>query len=542
MFKTLLMSFFVSSMTWAADKTITCSNGACSTSFAPQTQLEKPQYSAIEVGSNQDNILVSVPNGSEPRSLRLSVTNGAFPGKNLTIDLSSNRATDNAGNLIVIGDTFNNLSLKANGYSGARGKNASELCAERFRSGQYGVDSKNFFEQRRQADPSLTLARCDRLDLNYLQSFKFTCDDPNAQLFTVSDPQVEVNRLKFRAQCSGVSAQDVCIKKRITISCRWRHYSQASCGKGCVTKTYLTTFSNRDRRDDETVMMADLGSRTWQGYCEQVVQKPPQCPSGYCDLESYSTNYSYGTSTLRYYAVDRAASRTVSNVAAPPAGYDAVQTGYFTDWHLKVEAAFTACSGSYTYVSSIYKQKIAYDMTGNDCSKNDISVEEDPYKKIPFVFTQYIQDPDFGRDTLTCTSTNCPVNSTVSEFNKSLEEIVPENGSNGTQQGYGLAFVYDVQTVSTQSVPGSAGAGGQNDIPVLSNLRYCVSVMDAVSQGNNSTYAKSPSVTFRKYNWTALKSASGGNAGVPPNVSDNGIKVYRKLDDSVRYMLSKELL
>jgi hypothetical protein len=153
-----------------------------------------------------------------------------------------------------------------------------------------------------------------------------------------------------------------------------------------------------------------------------------------------------------------------------------------------------------------------------------------------------IQDPAFGREQLICTPGTCPVSSTVSEFNRNIEEVVPENGSNGTQQGYGIALVYDVQNVSTSAIPGAAGAGGKNDLPVLTNLRYCVKVSDAVTAGDTSNYAKSPFVSFKKYNWTALKSASGGNAGTPPTASDNGVKIYRKLDDSVRYMLSKELL
>ena len=544
MVRTLLLSILFVVPSWAqTTKTISCSNSTCSASFAPQSQLEKPLYSAIEVGNNTENIQVTVPAGAAPRSIRLSVNNGAFPGKNLSIDLSANRATDNAGNIVVIGDTFTNLTIKANGFSGARGKDASELCSERFRAGQYGLDAKNFFEQRRQADPSLTLSRCDRLDLNYLQSFKFTCDDPNAQTFTVEDPQVEVNRLRFRAQCSGVSAQDVCVKKRSTIACRWRHYSVSSCGKGCETKSYLTTYGFGYRRDDDMTINTEIGSRTWQVYCEQTVGKPTgsQCPSGRCDLESYSQSFNNDT-VVRRYAVNRDTGATLNAATTVPADYDTISTGYYNDWDLRVNPAFTSCSGSYSYVSSIYKQKIAYDPTGNDCSKNDINVPEDPYKKIPFVFTQWVQMPEFGQDTLYCAATNCPVNSTVSEFNKSLEEIVPENGSNGTQQGYGLAFVYDVQNYNTQSIPGAAGAGGKNDIPILTNLRYCVRVQDARTQGENSTYAKDPQVTFRKYNWTALKSASGGNAGTPPNVSENAVKVYRKLDDSVRYLLSKELL
>src|SRR5690606_26757903 len=127
------------------------------------------------------------------------------------------------------------------------------------------------------------------------------------------------------------------------------------------------------------------------------------------------------------------------------------------------------------------------------------------------------------REQLICAPSSCPVSSTVSEFNRSLEELYPESGSNGTQQGYGIAFVYDVQNVSVDAQPGAAGAGGKNDIPVLTSMRYCVKVSDAVSDGDLSSYAKTPFVSFRKYNWTALRSSSGGNAGTPPVASDNSV-------------------
>lgn len=541
-----LLFLLVGAPAMGADKIIQCSNSTCSANFAPQSQLEKPNYSAIEVGANQDNIVVSVPANSAPRSVRLSVQNGAFPGKNLNVNLSSTRASDNAGSVVIIGDTFNNLVVQSNGYNGSRGKDASELCAERFRAGQYGVDSKSFFEQRRQADPSLTLTRCDRLDLNYLQTYKFQCDDASFQQFAVENPQVEVNRLRARAQCSGVSVQDACIKKRATVQCQWRHFAWVGCGKGCTTKQYQSAWSYSTRREDEVIINSEINSRGWAGYCTNVVGKPG-CPAGQCDLETYTTYYQnvysfWGGTCVRNYGLDVDAGVTINNQCSLGPTYENLFRGYYNDWDLRLSYSFTPCSGSYTFVKSVYKQKITYDPTGTDCSKNDVGVPEDPFKKISWVYTGMVQDAAFGREQLICAPSNCPVSSTVSEFNRSLEEIYPESGSNGTQQGYGLAFVYDVQNVSVAAQPGAAGAGGKNDIPVLTSMRYCVKVSDAISDGDSSAYAKTPFVAFRKYNWTALKSGAGGNAGTPPVASDNAVKVYRKMDDSVRFLLTKELL
>src|SRR5690606_12605386 len=96
-------------------------------------------YSAIDVGNNTDDIQVAVPSAQQPHSLRIYLKNGATP-RNFEMDLSSQNASFNAGNTIIIGDMFNKLSIKLNGYNGARGKDASQIWAERVQAGVYGYN------------------------------------------------------------------------------------------------------------------------------------------------------------------------------------------------------------------------------------------------------------------------------------------------------------------------------------------------------------------------------------------------------------------
>lgn len=495
-----------------ADKTISCANETCVPNFSATTVLEKPFYTAIDVGPNNENITVTVPAGQTPRSLRLNVENGAT-ARNLLLNLSSGKSTANAGNTLIIGDIFNNLEVKLDGYSGKRGQDASQICAERIKLGQYGVDAKNFFEQRRNADPALNPSRCDRIDLSYLQSFSFTCDDPTYQELPGVNPVVEVNRIKFKARCQGTLVQDLCLKIKRQVTCVWRNYSWG-CNKYGCWKNYGGSFPSYTGIFDELFYNQYVNSLGATGFCERYVGRP----GGQYDLHDIrAPQTSPGTNS----------------------SYDPLPGSI---WERYRTQAYGKCDQYWATVRTETVSKVAYDETGTDCDKNSVSIPEDPNRIIPWSYSGMAQEPDFGTEVLQCAIGECPVSSTLSDLQRSIDVIIPQSGDNGTQQGNGIALVYDVAVANTSSIIGQAGAAGMADLDAPESTKFCGKIRDANSDGLNSAFARNPSVSFRRYNWKAIRTSGGGNNGVQPPASSNGVEIYKKLDPSARYLLNKELL
>src|SRR5690606_28989828 len=110
--------------------------------------------------------------------------------------------------------------------------------------------------------------------------------------------------------------------------------------------------------------------------------------------------------------------------------------------------------------------KVAYDETGTDCDRNSVTIPEDPNHSIPWAYSGMAQEPEFGTETLECRVGECPVNSTISDLNRQLETITPQSGANGTQQGNGVALIYDDDETQqlTSAIIGQAGAAGQADL------------------------------------------------------------------------------
>lgn len=502
----------------AQEKTISCANDTCTANFSAQSLVEKPFYTALDVGNNNENITVSVPTNQTPRSIRLNVKNGSTP-RNLLLDLSSAKASANAGSTVIIGDMFNTLQVRLNGYNGVRGRDASQICAQRLLAGQYGLDAKNFFEQRRAADPALNPGRCDRIDLSYLQSFNFTCDDPTYQELTGTNPVVEVTRLRFKARCSGVLVRDLCIRHKREVQCPWYLYDQS-----CSKKDGCRWVNRRLCNAPYTVMAeeyfsAELSRLGVDSFCRNRVGGPA-CGAALVQVEGFwHRRHPLSTHEVGTYI--------------PLSGsiMDRLET-----------VAYGSCPAYWTKVRTESVVKIAYDETGTDCDRNSVSIPEDPNRVIPWAYSGMAQEPQFGTESLQCRVGECPVNSTISDVTRSLDVIVPESGDNGTQQGNGVALVYDVQVESASAVIGQAGSAGLADLDSPEGTKFCGKIRDYNSDGENSEFARNPSVSFRRYNWRAIRTTGGGNNGVPPPASNNNVEVYKKMDSSARFLLAKELL
>lgn len=515
MFKIGFLILILSNLSYA-QKVVTCDGNACVGNFSAQSVNDRSTYTAIEVGPNLDNISVAVTQNVEPRSLRISVENGGVP-RNLLINLSSTRPTANAGNAMVVGDIFSNLQIKLDGYSGKKGKDASQICAENIKAAQYGIDAKNFFEQRRAADPSLNPNRCDRIDLTYLQTYAFSCTDPSYggalyQEVPGPNPLVEVNRMRSKARCTGILVQDLCVKIKRRITCNWQGYV-TSCSKyGCTNSDsggIVARIATAFEEERMNALVAQLGASS---FCQSYIGMP-------------SGNYYLKTWT---------SSRTEPGVNAQ------YQLLPGSNWEVYRTQAYGQCNTYWARVRTESVAKMAYDEFGTSCSSTNISIPEDPNRIIPWVYAGMAQEPEFGSEVLQCALGECPVNSTLSDLQATLDVIVPQSGDNGTQQGNGVALIYDATVLDTSAIIGQAGAAGLSDLDSPTSTKYCVRVRDSLTDGLNSEFSRQPSVSFRRYNWQAIKTNGGGNNGVQPPGSLNSIDVYKKVDPSVRYLITKE--
>lgn len=218
--------FLITFIAIASDKNLVCATSACSIDFTPINQFEKIYYTAIDVGTqNLDNINISTVPNESPRSLRLYVENNSKTDpKNLTLDLSSKSQEFNSADGLIIGDYFNNISMKLNGYSGTTGKSASELCADKYLIGGtlgFGDYAKAEFQSKRIANPLLPVNKCTAADVDFLQKNNFMCGEDGYQEISTLDPQVSVKRFKGKTKCLGVGFKDICLQKTVKVKCDW---------------------------------------------------------------------------------------------------------------------------------------------------------------------------------------------------------------------------------------------------------------------------------------------------------------------------------
>lgn len=518
--KIILFLALISSTIYA-QRTIECANGQCLPSFVPQLLLEKPFYTAIDVGNNTQNMEVSVPTGQTPRALRISLNNGDTP-RDLSVNLSSTREGTNSADVYIVGDMFRNLSINLSGFNGTRGKDASEICAERVVAGNYGADIKSFFESRRSADPGISTTRCDRIDLGYMQTFAFTCDDTAYTYTPGTNPVIDVIRTRTKARCSGNLVRNVCARRKANILCRWRNYYHVKKWwryqrrQGNIIRnvwTYraidpLLTWRLRNYG-------GNTSCRSWYGGV------PPR-------LGDHRTGWDYYN--YHYIRTDYAGDPGFDSEFNPlPGSY----------WQSYQTTAYANCASWWSHERTKVSAVVTYDE--NDTACDDVSHPQDPHGLIDWAYSGPAQEPEFGEENVQCAVGICPVNSTVSEFNRQLDTIRPEGGTDGSQQGSGLVFIYNAQNLISEATLGQAGAAGRADISGVPSVKYCYRKSDAQTHGSTSEYARNPTVSFRKYNWQALRVEGLGDAGTPPASSGKKVEVYKKLDSSVRHWIKEEV-
>lgn len=213
-----------------------------------------------------------------------------------------------------------------------------------------------------------------------------------------------------------------------------------------------------------------------------------------------------------------------------------------SDWRIRYVPISQSCPVGFNLIKSNHlASNIAYDDDDDQC--NDISIPEDPTNKvISWKYVGFDRLPEFGVELVQCLLGDCVVQSSIREADRNIITYNPGSGSDGTQQGGGLFFVYDVKNFIASSLNGRGGTVGANDIPNINSQKVCAKIRDASTEGENSLYAKNPVVDFQKLRWKAIKVLERGNFGSNPTENGKTIKIYKKMDSSIRYLLQKEFL
>jgi hypothetical protein len=565
----------------STNKNIDCGFNQCTPrDFTPILYLEQPSQTILEVGDNNNKkVSVNLPVSQDPRKLILSVNNNTVTGQDIDILLNSKQPEKNTEDFVLIGDIFKNIQINLNGYNGQTGKDASIICADRFKNGTYGLSSRDFFLNRRNSNPNLSINNCDNIDLQHIQNTKFQCDDDDFVLSSFDT--VEVSRIKTKQKCIGTSIKYKCLQRQMKLSCEWRSIARgySQCGKyGCSPCANIFGNLQCYYSAGSSCWYSDYNKDKYQISSSPTAEEVPpwtiESQLNRCSPRAEPSSFGgwfalQRTNNLieQIYLNALAANdlnRLCTTFPSPrvkttdPAwkfnrvlGIQLTTPGLDPDtreplpgsnWIVRDSEFFTPCSslGLYDTMNSVIESWTAYGEVGNSC--NDARIPEDTNNLIPWSKAGEEQDTSFGLEKLNCSMSNCPVQKIVVDKEKNFDIIDPTVGANGTAQGNGILFIYDYQNLSATAIPGIAGNGGNNDLPAVEENKYCVKVSDALTQGTASPFAKKPSVSFDFYKWQGLKVNRGQASGSNPEFSLKKIKVYKKMDSSVRYLLQKELL
>lgn len=206
------------------------------------------------------------------------------------------------------------------------------------------------------------------------------------------------------------------------------------------------------------------------------------------------------------------------------------------NWSRLQTATFEACPSGYAVDKTNYITLIQYANDQSLCSQ--VTDPLDPNNRATWQYTGMAQEVSFGTETVSCGIGSCAVNSSVSDLDRNIDVITSGSGEDGTEQGRGLMFVYDIKQLTQNALAGAAGSKGASDLTINPQVRICAKIDDATA-GINTDQAKNPFVSFRRYNWQSIRANSGGNNGVPPRQNGKKIEVFKKLDPATRYLLEK---
>ena len=564
----------------ATNGTIVCSDDSCSPDFPVSENISKNSHNSIVIENNgKDLIEVKSEPSKRPRDVKLIIENREFPdsrsssGKSIKIDLSSRSQTNDSASVVLLGDNFKEIDVKLSGYSGSSGKNASTICADNLKAGLYGTNVKDFFLEARLNDSSISDGFCGVEDINFMQQNKFECPAGFNEVTTSNSIySVNVSRIPRINRCQTAISYNVCIKRIVELTCKWGLFTSS----GTYLNRDATIVGEMPENRYYQLKNTMSNSQICDNFVARDITDPSYVPPT-SELNPYLTNPN-SVAGCAPGPCEWRVNGAVSVKLTTPGLQEDGSLHPSSKWSLISKAPGEVCNSSATTspigsdpgdpndngfwsaLKTVTVNYVAYDRVSTDdvsqpkCSPNNLvtfsggsiitsypALALDPLKHATWFYTGQTQEPDFGTQVIQCELGSCPVSSSVSEVNKSIDTISPGSGESGTTNGGGHILVYSAESIKLENKMGIAGPGGRNDLPNNSSTRVCSKIRDSDSDGISSDYARNPYVSFNRYNWTSIKTNSSGNPGFQPVSSGKSISVWKKLDTSSRQVI-KDIL
>lgn len=212
------LSLLVSANTFSED--INCSDGTCTydPSFDIVNESNTSTFTQFDIRNVLSDVLIQSQNGASPRNVKFSITSIEGDAKDVTINLPSFKAMNSGGSAVMIGDTVKNLSLNISGRNGDASANASVICANRILNGIYGNTIKSKFLLARINNPSLPADKCTDFDIGQIQGDQFGCNPGSSEIV---GQNISARRWMKRRSCESRSVRNMCVAKRVKITCTW---------------------------------------------------------------------------------------------------------------------------------------------------------------------------------------------------------------------------------------------------------------------------------------------------------------------------------
>jgi hypothetical protein len=201
-----------------AQENISCSNGDCifSGNLNVSNETELLDNSQFEIEFLEEDIDIELPDQAIPRDFVSLIRTKDEEGKDFNISLSSTNKSYDSPNFILFSDIIDILQINTSGYNGIVSNNASNICAERIKSGFYGNSIRSFYLSRRSSD-NLLPDYCDSIDVAQIKSGNFSCDIGDS----VVNEEITAQRWEEKSQCEGNAFRFLCIDRKLNMNCRW---------------------------------------------------------------------------------------------------------------------------------------------------------------------------------------------------------------------------------------------------------------------------------------------------------------------------------
>lgn len=212
-----------------------------------------------------------------------------------------------------------------------------------------------------------------------------------------------------------------------------------------------------------------------------------------------------------------------------------------SDWRLEIAPTFTtSCEDiapGLTFYKTAQVNVSSYINRNLNCNSASHPGFEDEVG-LSWVDSGLVQRQEFGNEVINCPIYgSCEMERVITTAPKFFDNIVLQNGENGTQSGSAKIFVAKLGSAVVSANPGAGGTGGRNDLSAVApQSRYCAKVTDALSPDTTEETSKVPYAQITAYSWLPFNISGGGQDGI--NASSNRrVEIYEGLSETTLYHL-----